>query len=625
MSEALDRLAEAYGISLGYLTEAGTYQRVSERAKRGILAALGVVTEAQPTATPGIAAPPPESGEMMPPAHAHCFVPHWLRGGRAWGVTCQLYGVRSERNWGIGDFEDLARLAEYAGACGADFIGVNPLHALFLADPARRSPYSPSSRRFLNPLYIAVDMLDGARRASSQAVATAREADLVDYAFVGKLKQAALAACFARFERDDLARRTERAHRFRAFCREFGEALELFARYEALSAELVPRGLGCGWHGWPAELRSPIGEAAFGFVRANATHVLFHKWLQWIADDQLADAQRRALAAGMRIGLYLDLAVGVAPDGADTWAAPETVVSGAHIGSPPDAFNRVGQDWGLSPLSPIVLREGDGAPVAATLQGLMRHAGAIRIDHVMGLVRLYWVPAGFAATDGAYVSYPGEVLMRQLASASLRHSALVIGEDLGTVPPGFRDSMRAMEIQGYRVLYFERGKDGGFRAPSSYARAALACISTHDLPTLRGWWKGSDIAERERLGRFGPGAAKVQRHERERARRLLLRALKRERLAPDKAGAGRTGAAPAELPDSVLTGLHVFLARTHSRLVAVQLEDLVGMEEQANLPGTIDEHPNWRRKLPVTLEDLPRCRTFQSVVIALATERPRLP
>ena len=193
-------------------------------------------------------------------------------------------------------------------------------------------------------------------------------------------------------------------------------------------------------------------------MRANATHVLFHKWLQWIADDQLADAQRRALAAGMRIGLYLDLAVGVAPDGADTWAAPETVVSGAHIGSPPDAFNRVGQDWGLSPLSPIVLREGDGAPVAATLQGLMRHAGAIRIDHVMGLVRLYWVPAGFAATDGAYVSYPGEVLMRQLASASLRHSALVIGEDLGTVPPGFRDSMRAIEIQGYRVLYFERGK-----------------------------------------------------------------------------------------------------------------------------------------------------------------------
>ncbi len=326
----------------------------------------------------------------------------------------------------------------------------------------------------------------------------------------------------------------------------------------------------------------------------------------------------------MRIGLYLDLAVGVAPDGADTWAAPDTVVGSAQIGSPPDPFNPLGQDWGLCPLSPVALRKDDGAAVAASLHDLMRHAGAIRIDHVMGLVRLFWIPAGLTAVDGAYVSYPGDVLMRQLASASLGRAVLVVGEDLGTVPAGFRAVMRRLEIQSYRVLYFERGKDGEFQAPHSYAREALACISTHDLPTLRGWWKGNDIAERERLGIFDATTARLQRRERARDRLRLLQALRRAGLAPDGITARGAGAAVAELPDHALVGLHAFLARTRSRLVAVQLEDLVGMEDQANLPGTVDEHPNWRRKLPVSLEELPGCGAFQRVVHAVAAERPRV-
>jgi 4-alpha-glucanotransferase len=625
MSEELDRLAVAHGIALGYVSEAGTYQRVSERAKRGVLAALGVAALTEEDVASSLAAAaasePPEMAS--PSARVRCFVPEWLRQDRAWGITCQLYGLRSQRNWGIGDFEDLARLAEWAGACGADFLGINPLHALFLADPSRRSPYSPSSRRFLNPLYIAVDKLGGPGGMSPRAVVAAREAALVDYVAVGELKRTALASRFAQFEREDLARRTDNAQRFEEFCREFGEGLELFARYEALSDMLVSEGFSCGWHGWPDGYRSPTGDAALRFARDNPARVLFHKWLQWIADGQLADAHRRARMAGMRIGLYLDLAVGVAPDGADTWAAPHTVISGAHIGSPPDPFNLLGQDWGLCPLSPVTLRKRDGAAMAAILYDLMRHAGAIRIDHVMGLVRLYWIPAGFCATEGAYVSYPGDILMRQLASASLEHSALVIGEDLGTVPAGFRHIMRGMAIQGCRVIYFERGKDGGFLAPHSYARAALACISTHDLPTLSGWWKGSDILERQRLGLFDAATAALQRHERARDRGLLLQALGRAGLVPVESTTGRVDAASADLPDVVLIGLHAFLARTRSRLVAVQLDDLVGMEEQANLPGTVDEHPNWRRKLPVWLEHLPQRGIFRCVVGAVAAERRR--
>jgi 4-alpha-glucanotransferase len=622
---ALDRLADAYGISVGYMSGAGTYRRASERAKQGILAALGVAAGTEEDIADSLAAAPaPNPREMAAPAGTCCFVPGWLRQGRAWGITCQLYGLRSARNWGIGDFEDLARLAESVGARGADFLGVSPLHALFLADARRCSPYAPSSRRFLNPLYIAVDKLGGADPASPRAIAAVREAALVDYAGVGRLKRAALAARFAEFEREDLARGTENARRFEAFCRERGDALELFALYEALSDMLVGEGFPCGWHDWPGDYKSPTGNAAARLAGANPSSIQLHQWLQWVAEGQLAEAQRRARAAGMRIGLYLDLAVGVAPDGADTWAAPDTLISGAHIGSPPDLFNPLGQDWGLSPISPVALRKRDGDAVEATLHDLMRHAGAIRIDHVMGLVRLYWIPTGLAAVDGAYIGYPGGVLMRRLASASHEHSTLVVGEDLGTVPSGFRAIMRDMEIQGYRVLYFERGKGGGFRAPRSYARAALACISTHDLPTLRGWWKGRDILERERLVLFDCETANLQRRERARDRRRLLQALRRA-LGPDLFAGGKGAAASAELPVEVLTGLHVFLARTPSRLVAVQLEDLVGIEEQANLPGTVVGHPNWQRKLPVTLEDLPQGGTFQRVLGAVAAERPRVP
>jgi 4-alpha-glucanotransferase len=284
----------------------------------------------------------------------------------------------------------------------------------------------------------------------------------------------------------------------------------------------------------------------------------------------------------------------------------------------------LGQDWSLCPISPTALREQGGGTMAAILCQLMRHAGAIRIDHVMGLDRLYWIPLGLTAADGAYVSYPEELLKHQLASASQDHSTLVIGEDLGTVPAGFREAMRQREIQGYRVFYFERSEDREFREPAAYARETLACISTHDLPTLRGWWTDMDICERERLGLFDAASAKYQREERARDRVRLFRALKRADLLIGELASGLTVASvPAELSDDILIALHAFLARAPSRLVAVQIEDLIGMEAQANLPGTIDEHPNWRRKLPVSLEELSGCETFKRVVQVVSAERHR--
>jgi 4-alpha-glucanotransferase len=293
-----------------------------------------------------------------------------------------------------------------------------------------------------------------------------------------------------------------------------------------------------------------------------------------------------------------------------------------RIGSPPDPFNDRGQDWGLAPLSPTALREQHCAGFVGVIDAAMRNAGAIRIDHVMGLMRLYWIPEGAMADDGAYLHYPFDDLLHHLATASHRHGAIVIGEDLGTVPPGFRDILRNAEIQGYRVLYFER--DGNaFLPPESYPREALACVSTHDLPTLRGWWCGSDIEVRENAGVCSSEAAASWRTRRADERHTLLVRLSASGLLPENAAAALS-AAP-DLPDEVYDAVHRMLARTPSRLAAVQLEDLVGTREQANLPGTIDEYPNWRRRLDCSIEELAQHPPFRHISAAMAQERPRRP
>lgn len=595
MTPRLDRLADRYGIELSYVSETGEHRTISDEVKRALLSAMGVA-------------------DIEERGADACFVPEWLRGGRCWGVSVQLYGLRSQRNQGIGDFDDLVAVAQMLAARGADFVGVNPLHALFWREPERCSPYSPSSRMFLNPLYIAVDRLIDADLAGADA-RRLRETEFVDYAGVASCKRRLLQQAYDARPRGDEG--------FQRFIDEQGEALWRFAVFEALSdASTVP---GSGWSGWSSELKDASLPAAQQFAAEHGDEIRFHQWLQWIASDQLRSAQRRALDAGMRIGLYLDLAISVAPDGAATWSDPKLVAARARVGAPPDAFHHAGQDWGLAPMVPAELSARSLEPFRRDVAAQMRAAGAIRIDHAMGLKRLYWIPEHHDARSGGYVRYPFDALLESLAQISQELRCIVIGEDLGTVPAGFRDIMRGREVHGYRVLFFERLGDGHFVAPEGYPREVMCCLSTHDLPTLAGWWSEADIEARSGLGAYPAGGEEAARGERERARLLLLAALVDEGLVGDDLGEAARSGGPVslELPYEVAVGTHVFLARTPCRLLVLQLEDLVGETAQVNLPGTYKEYPNWRQKLAVSVEDMAEHPLLTAIVDGVSRERPK--
>jgi 4-alpha-glucanotransferase len=547
-------------------------------------------------------------------------------GSRLWGLTAQLYGVRSARNWGMGDFTDLADLAEQAAGLGAAALGINPLHALFPADPTHISPYSPSSRLFLNVFYLdpeAVPDLTECREAQvmlgdasfRSELDQARAADLVDYPAVWRLKLRLLELLFESFLTRHLASSSARARAFREFRAEMGQALEQHTVFDALHEHALQTTGTWSWHHWPEPLRHPHSIEVAAFTREHRERIDFFAYLQWLADIQLGAAQARA-RAGMPIGLYQDIAVAVNPASAMAWANPGVSLSGLSVGAPPDWFNPHGQNWVLAPLSPVGLHEGAYALFAAALRHNMRHSGAVRIDHVMGLRRLFWIPEGGSPAEGAYVRYPFEDLVRIIALESERHRCLVIGEDLGTVPRGFRPAMRRAGLLSCRVLYFERAPGGGFVAPAAYPRQALVSVSTHDLPTLKGYWTCRDIRWRAMLQRFPDGdALQSTRAERERDRVLLLRALEQAGLLPPGI---EPEAPPAEACEDLVVAIHRYLALTPGYLVMVQLEDAAGEEEQPNLPGT-DGHPNWRRKLGPSLERLreePVVRRIAAVMTA---------
>ena len=539
---------------------------------------------------------------------ARCYGP----GGndRLWGLTAQLYGVRSRRNWGVGDFTDLADLAEKAAALGASALGVNPLHALFPADSSHISPYSPSSRLFLNVSYLNPEAVpDFAESSEARSLLEdagfrgdldgARAADLVDYAAAWRLKLRVLELLFQSFRERHLAGASVRADAFRAFRAQMGEALEQHARFDALHEHALRTTGHWSWKEWPEPVRHPDSPAVEAFAREHRARVDFFAYLQWQADQQLRQAQERTRAAGMRLGLYNDIAVGVSPAGATAWANPGVCLNGVSAGAPPDLFNLHGQNWGLAPLSPAGLREGAYGLFAATLRHNMRHAGAVRIDHVMGLQRLFWIPDGASPADGAYVRYPFADLAHIIALESERHRCLVIGEDLGTVSRGFRPAMQGAGLLSCRVLYFEREQNGAFLPPEDYPRQALVSVSTHDLPTLRGFWTGRDLKWRDFFARFpDENASKSAHAERQRDRVLLLQGLRRAGLLP----AGIDPEQPPDEPsDELVLAVHRYLARTPGHLLMVQMEDALGEEEQPNLPGA-QEHPNWRRKLARDLE-----------------------
>lgn len=614
--DRLAHLAESHGIQLGYVSELGERRQLDEVTQRALLVALGVDADSGDTG---------HFDDSKDAPTQRCAMPQAVLDQPCWGISCQLYGLRSARNLGIGDFDDLAALIDIAAAQGAAFVGVNPLHALFLADAGRFSPYSPSSRRFLNPLYLAIDRIEGgveaidSLRAESPDLFDGLDGDLVDYRAVGRLKRTLFKRIFAAHG----SRACDGAE-FLDFCAADGAALEAFARFEALSAHHVDAGHWAGWHGWPAPLQDRHSDEVAHFAVDHADAVRFHQWLQFEADRQLARVQVRARAAGMHIGLYLDLAVGVAPDGAETWMDPSLTVGSARVGAPPDMFNTQGQDWGLAPLSPKALAERDFSPLRDSFERLTRHAGAVRIDHSMGLARLWWIPEGQRPPGGGYIRYPLGAMVDTLAQVSQHHNCIVVGEDLGTVPAGFRLVMEEARILSYRALYFERHGQTEFLPPSAYPTLALACISTHDLPTLAGWWAGADIDLRLTTGTQDEAASGRDRVDRRRDKRSLLAALADADLLPDDYVRVASGEdeVPMHFSTTLAIAVHRFIARTPSVLVTVQLEDLLGSEHQANLPGTTDQYPNWRIRTPVRLDGIAAAGHFNDLTAAMREERP---
>jgi 4-alpha-glucanotransferase len=541
-----------------------------------------------------------------------CFEPSALAAGRRlWGVAVQLYTVRSHVNWGIGDFRDLEMLIRWMASCGAGFIGVNPLHALEPADPAQSSPYSASSRYFLNVLYICVPAVAEFEHCLA---ARARMADpefahrlhglrarpLVDYRGVADLKFEILALLYQDFRDKHLAVRSERARGFLDFLARRGLALQLHARFDALDRHFrATLGSASGWMNWPQEYRDVNGAAAARFALEHPTEVEFYAYLQWLAHEQLVQAQALTRELGMPIGLYGDYAVGANPSGSETWVDRASFCLGAEIGAPPDPLALKGQGWGIPPPDPAVLRAQPLHGFVQLIRDNMRYYGALRLDHVMSLYRLWWVPAGCAATAGAYVHYPLHQLLSVLSLESARSSCLVVGEDLGVVPDEMRRAMPEFGLYHYKVLLFEK-ISGRFRRPDEFTRHALAAATTHDLPTLHSYWEARDIDLRRRLNLY-PSAdveSDVVR-ERDHDREMLLIALREQGLNPAHPSV------PLEpYTEDLGHALHLYLARSSSALVALQIEDLLGMTDPVNVPGTFAEYPNWQRKLTASIEDM---------------------
>ncbi|MBX3589628.1 MAG: malto-oligosyltrehalose synthase [Burkholderiaceae bacterium] len=566
-------------------------------------------------------------------APPHCFQPPLLAGGvRVWGWSVQLYGLRSARNWGVGDFGDLLALIDVAAARGASAIGLNPLHARFPHNPAHASPYAPSSRLWLDALAIDVESVDDFAEADAvrervrssefrARLQRLRDAELVDLEGVSGAKHEALRELYAHFRHAHLERATPRAAAFRAFQSSRGAPLRRHALFEALQARFHAQDPSIwGWPVWPEEWRDPGGEQAVRFEVEAIEAIEYYEYLQWQAERQLERAAARCREHGMAVGLYLDLAVSVDRAGSDCWAFDHCYAASASVGAPPDDFNLAGQDWGLPPLIPDALRECGHEPFVLALRANMRHAGALRIDHVMGLMRLYWVPPGATARDGGYVRYPMDELLAIVSLESHRNRCLVVGEDLGTVPDAVRDALARARVLSYRLLYFERDRSGDFARPDTYPHDALVSIGTHDLPTLAGWWASRDLQLRDELGLFPDESShesQVQARAQDRAR--LVAALIRDELLAADTDAQALARAP--LAPELVDAVHVYLARSPARLMMVQPEDWLGVTEQANLPGTVDTHPNWRRRLSATIEELAADPAGARLARALAAER----
>lgn len=550
-----------------------------------------------------------------------CYEPPSLvSGGKLFGVTLQLYTVRSAQNWGIGDFGDLRRFNAEAAALGVDIVGLNPLHALFPANPAHFSPYAPSNRAFLNVLYIDATAVPGFRESPAvqrhvlsqdfgARLENLRATDLVDYPGVSACKMPVLELLFQWFQAAHLGRQTNLEKDYQEFVQEQGNYLKQHAVYEALHEYFFCKDMQLwGWPVWPADYRHPENPAVHAFAQQRADRVEFFQYLQWCAFTQLRAAQSAATSSGMEIGIYLDLAVGVDQAGSEAWLNQSVYCFPASAGAPPDALALNGQDWGFPPLDPKPLRESGYQLFRRNLDASMSCAGAVRFDHAVSLMRLWWIPRGHGAGEGAYVNYNLDEILAVLALESHANKCLVIGEDLGTVPDELTGAMQKNAVYSYRLLYFEKEKENGRELPNApmlkpenYPRRAVASVTTHDLPTLASWWIGSDVDDRIRCGLFRDEQQiawfrDARRHDKQ----LLLDAIANAGITLESQDASSI----PELTDALNIAIHAYLAASNSAIVIVQVDDWLKLREPINIPGTIQENPNWQRKLSVNLDEM---------------------
>lgn len=540
-----------------------------------------------------------------------------IAGQKLWGPSVQLYCVRSKTNWGVGDFSDLATLIEKVADRGADFVGLNPIHALYPNNGDACSPYSPSSRRWLNVIYIDVESVlgFGVDKATQELfnsddfqaqLTAARETDHIDYGSVMDLKLRALKPLYEYFAREEIANQTELAKAFEAFKEEGGDSLVQLATFDAIQDKFKSEGRyigdNWGWPVWPDEFKDFDSEAVRQFVKDNAELVDFYAYLQFVALTQLEKANEVSQAKGMAMGTYRDLAVGVSEGSTEIWANKDLYCTDASVGAPPDVLGPLGQNWGLPPMDPVKLYQQGYQPIIDLFRSNMHACGALRIDHVMALLRLWWVPKGESAKAGTYVYYPVDDLLAILALESHLNECSIIGEDLGTVPDDIVGKLQENGIHSYKVFFFEQAEDGGYYSPMHYKEQAMATLTTHDMPTLIGYWHCKDLELGQEIGLYqGEELMQSLYADRVKSKQAILDSLHGHNSIPEHIG---RDANFVGMTQDLNYGMQIHMAKGSSALLSLQIEDWLQMDMPVNIPGTSEEYPNWRRKLSVDLEDI---------------------
>jgi 4-alpha-glucanotransferase len=556
-----------------------------------------------------------------------CYMAPALEQRNVWGIAMNLYALKSKRNWGVGDFTDLKHLVRLVAGLHGSFIGINPLHAIPNTAPFGVSPYTPLSRLYKNFIYLDIDRVPEVAETEDlltlissakfrSRIEELRRKEHIDYEAVAALKEQILRKAFDVFIKGHYLKKTKRGRAFQGYIAEEGPALESFALFMALRRYMIRTRDVFSWHDWPQEYQSPDGQAVRLFGKKHEREKLFYQYVQWLIDGQLKDLFSTAKRQQTQTGLYFDLAVGSAGAGSDAWTHKEVIAHGAEVGAPPDDFSPDGQKWGFPPLIPEKLRETGYELFIRTIQKNMKYSGAIRIDHALGLFRIFWVPDGMSARDGAYVQQPTEDLLRIIALESVRQETIVIAEDLGTIGENARETLQKYRMLSYRLFYFGRNyPDPSFLPPDSYPEMALCAVTTHDLPTLHGYWSGRDIETRRRLGTYPDDIWLKNLDDRERDKKLIISALMSQGLIPGDYPAGSNGA--ADMSPELCIAVYRYLARTPCKFLLVSLDDVIGTLDQQNLPGTVDEYPNWIQRMPLPLEEILKDRRLRDLAGAL--------